>query len=110
MSDGPAETPKTSSGLWLALGLAAVGFGTAAVNWNSALTEGTYYVSAAAIGPFLGFLGLAMLVAPRTEDVAGKPQRLRTLRVWLGRAMLAIALVAGAANLAVMNGWIPGLP
>jgi len=110
MSDEPAGTPKSSSGLWIAWALAVVGFGATAVNWNSVLTEGTYYVSMAAIGPFLGFLGLAMLAAPRTEEPAGKPQGMRTPRVWLGRAMLAMALLAGAANLAVMNGWVPGFP
>lgn len=103
-------TQKKINPLWLALGLMALGFGASVINWYSAITDNSYYISAALVMPFVGFLGLAMLVAPEAEKtgepLAAPPSFSYKLRRNLARAIGAFGLIASGVNLALISGWL----
>jgi hypothetical protein len=101
------------TGFLIAMVLFALGFGGTLLNWQMVFDEGKYYPKMAFVGPFIGFLGLAMLVGPSTkaEEVVGDETatRRRKLRQRLALTTLAIGLIAAGLNLALMNGWIGDL-
>jgi hypothetical protein len=97
----------------LTLAFIVIGFGGTVLNWQMIIEESKYYPKMAFIGPFIGFVGLAMLVgapskpADVQEDEA--VTRRRTLRQRLALATVLLGLIAGGVNLALMSGWIGGL-
>ncbi len=64
MSGEPKAPPKKSTMVLTALALIVFGFGVSAFNWYLALTDNSYYAAAALVTPFMGFIGVAMLIAP----------------------------------------------
>ena len=86
-----------------------VGGGFTAWTWYTALTEGHYYLHASILFPAVGVLGVGMLLFPgykeerlaRGEDISElSGAQLLTPRWW---AVLTVALVAGFANLLLLN-------
>ena len=96
--------------LLITLVFIALGFGVTVLNWQMALDEGKYYQMTAFIGPFIGFLGLAMLVGPPAKPAEAQEDEIasrhRTLRQRLAMATVAVGIIAGGVNFALMNGWI----
>jgi hypothetical protein len=96
------EAKKTTSTWWVAPLLLLIGFGGTAANWYGLYADQRYYPGAALITPFVGFLGLAMLIAP---DV-GTVTTMAKLRRFLARALIGIGLLASIADFVLINGWI----
>lgn len=113
MSDNAAETKTGNLPVVIfELLLVGVGFAVAVLNWQSLLTDGSYYVGSEFVGPFLAVLGLTMLIAPeapKTTDAepAPAPSELYKLRQIASRTVLAVGLVATAVNFALFQGWLP---
>jgi hypothetical protein len=109
MANGPIKDAPSAT-LW-GLVLMAAGFGAVALDWYSKRHNGEIYPFAELVAPFVGAIGLAMLVAPDAEDVnAGlTPERttLRRARRLAAQAVLAIGLLACFADFAAIHGWWP---
>ena len=104
-------TPKKWAGLWVAIFLIVFGFGATALTWYAALTENSHDFSTALVTPFVGSLGLAMLVAPEVEKVPAGPflpsNHLRNIRRNLARAIVVLGLVGSIVNAVLISGWWP---
>lgn len=79
--------------------------------WQSALSDGRFYVKAAMLGPAFTVIGLGLLLFPgykteriqRGEDISQlSGAALMTPRWW---GILAMAMGSGFMNLAVLKGW-----
>jgi len=100
-------------GWLLTLAFIGLGFGATALNWQTLLNEGSYHAKMAFFGPLMGFVGLAMLAGPpplpegMRESLAAS--RRRALRQRAGIVLAVLGVIAGGANLALMDQWINSL-
>lgn len=113
MSDEAAQTKSGTIGV-LIFELLMIGVGSAVtvLNWQSLLTDGSYYVGSELVGPFLAVLGLAMLIAPAQPKSADggpapAPSGFYNLRRIASRTVLILGLLATAVNFALFQGWLP---
>lgn len=108
MSGQSSASTIKFKGFLAAWGLTAFGFGTSAYNWYLVCRDGSYYETLAIMTPFLGFLGLAALIAPGPEMEHGASSY--KFRRAIGRAMIALGVAASVADFMLINGWVVGLP
>jgi len=107
VSGEPKAAPTKSTMLLTALVLIVFGFGVSAFNWYLALTDNSYYAVAALVTPFMGFIGVAMLIAPDpVQPGVADSARLRNFRRRSARALLGIGLLAAIANFLLIADWI----
>jgi hypothetical protein len=80
-------------------------------NWQSALSDGRFYVKAAMLGPAFAVIGLGLVLFPgykterieRGEDISQLTGAALITPRWWG--ILAISLGSGFLNLAMLKGW-----
>jgi hypothetical protein len=80
-------------------------------NWQSALSQGHFYMKAAILGPAFTVIGLGLVLFPgyqterieRGEDISQLTGAALITPRWWG--ILALSLGSGFLNLAVLKGW-----
>jgi hypothetical protein len=111
VADGPVQERGVRSPTLWGLILIAFGFGTTALDWYRVRHGGEPTPFAEFVTPFLGFLGIAMLVAPDPWHIIGAQEQ-RPNTTWRVRRTVAWAIIwlgalASFADFAAIHGWWP---
>jgi len=105
MEGSPAKPRLASSPLVLGLACAVLGTVAWGLEWQTALTKGTYGPVSSVAMPVLTFLGLAAVIAPgRPKTPDAPPSKFGALRSRLAVVLAGLGLVAGFLNLALISG------
>ena len=105
----PSPPPAASKGstlLWGAV-LTLAGAAVTAINWYTALYEGSFYIVATIMGPVFVGLGLAMLLAPSVPPAGATPSALHTARRYSALGAFFLGIAVGIGDFLIFNGWLP---
>ncbi|HEY1632895.1 MAG TPA: hypothetical protein VGF56_16375 [Rhizomicrobium sp.] len=110
MADGPVQQSGLRSPILWGVILIGFGFGTTALDWYRVRHGGEPTPFAEFVTPFLGFIGVATLVAPDPEHIIGAQEQ-RPGFVWQARRraaqiILALGVLASFADFAAIHGWL----